>query len=176
MGRKALWIAAGMAAGITAILLPLTPVAAAPPTQDVRITNSTSSPVPVTGTVNVGGVASPVPVTGTVNVGTVTGPVSVVPAVAAATRSFGIPIQSLTMGSDYTFIDARYQMTLSSVTLWTRDLVEIAFSGPAPLVVTTDQPMAIPLTQPNVTGTSVKVSCLAAASGSCRFQFSMVGS
>jgi hypothetical protein len=161
MAKKSLWIAAGVAAGVASVFLPLSPVSAAPPTQNVAITNTA---------------ANPVPVTGTVDVGTVSGPISVVPAAPpVASRSYGIPIQSLTAGSSYEFTDARYAMKLSSVTVWSRELVEIAFSGPAPLVVTTDAPLAIPLTQPNQTAGSVKVTCLA-TSGSCRFQFWMLGS
>jgi hypothetical protein len=172
MGKKSLWIAAGVAAGVASIVFPLAPVGAAPPGQNVTVTNTAASPVPVTGTVNVAGT---VPVSGTVNVGSVTGPVPVVPSTPPATASFGIPIQSLTSGSNYTFIDAGYAMKMSSVTIWTRHLVQIAFSGPAPLVITTDEPLAIPLTQPNQTGNSVKVTCLDTTSN-CAFQFWMVGS
>lgn len=175
MGKKSLWVAAAVAAGAAAVVLPLAPVSAAPPSQNVTIANTAANAVPVTGTVNVGSVSGTVPVSGTVNVGSVTGPVPVVPSTPAASASYGIPVQSLTAGSNYTFIDARYAMKMTSVTLWTRDLVEFAFSGPAPLVVTTDAPLAIPLTQPNQTGNTVKVTCMATA-GSCHFQFWMVGS
>jgi hypothetical protein len=62
---------------------------------------------------------------------------------------------------------------MTSATIWTRDLIEVAFSGVAPLVVTTDAPVAIPLTQPNITSNAVKVTCLAATN--CHFTFWMVG-
>ncbi len=174
MGKKSLWIAAAVAAGAASVVLPLAPVGAAPPAQDAKIINTAANPVPVTGTVSVAGT---VPVSGTVTIGGTTAPLPVVPSTPAAGHSYGIPIQSLSSGATYTFIDARYAMKTSTVTLWTRALVQFSFpsaTGGEPLLLVTDAPLAVPLPQPFQTGSSVTVTCMSA--GGCQFQFSMVGS
>ena len=156
------------------------PAGAAPspqpqPAQPVTVTNTADSPVPVTGSTRVSNATSdPVPVAGSVNVGTVSGSVAVVPTVPPATQSAGIPVQSLTPGSDYTFLGANYAMASSFVTVWTSELISVDFGGQAPLVLTTDEPMALALTQPNLTGSGVKVTCLATVP--CRFSFHITGS
>jgi hypothetical protein len=91
----------------------------------------------------------------------------------AATSSFGIPIQSLTAGSDYTLIDARYAMKASSITVWAAHIVQFEFGGG--MTVVTDGPMSIPLAQPVTIGTTVKVTCRSTGP-SCYFQFWLVGS
>jgi hypothetical protein len=174
MGKKSLWIAAAVAAGVASVVLPLAPVGAAPPAQDVNIVNPATKPVPVTGTVNVAGT---VPVSGTVTIDGTSAPLPVVPTTPAAGHTYGIPLQSLSPQATYTFIDARYAMKASTITLWTRDLVQFSFSsatGGEPLLLMTDAPLAVPLPQPFQTGTSVTVTCL--SSTGCRFQFSLVGS
>ena len=173
MGKKSLWIAAGVAAGVASVMLPLAPVGAAPPAQDTRIVNTAANPVPVTGTV---GITGTVPVSGTVTIGGTSAPLAVVPSTPAAGHSYGIPLQSLTSGANYTFTDARYAMKASTITLWTRDLVGFSFpsaTGGEPLLILTDAPLAVPLPQPFQTDTSVTVTCMSASG--CRFQFSLVG-
>jgi hypothetical protein len=174
MGKKSLWIGAVVAAGVASVVLPLAPVGAAPPAQDTRIINTAADPVPVTGTV---GITGTVPVSGTVTIGGTSAPLAVVPSTPGAGHSYGIPLQSLTSGTTYTFIDARYSMKASTITLWTRDLVQFSFpsgTGGEPLLLMTDAPLAVPLPQPFQTGTSVAVTCM--STSGCRFQFSLVGS
>ena len=182
MGKKSLWIGAALAAAAVSVVLPLAPVGAAPPTGTVTVTNTAANPVPVTGTVNVGGpvtVGGTVSVGGTVNIGGTSAPLAVVPSTPAAGHSYGIPVQSLLAGDNYTFTDARYAMKMSTATVWASQLVQISFTsasaGADPLLVVTDGRLAIPLPQPFQTSSSVKVTCMA-TSGSCYFQFSMVGS
>jgi hypothetical protein len=59
------------------------------------------------------------------------------------------------------------------LTISTRDPIEVTFNGPAAVLIATNTPQAVPLTQ-RLQVDSVTVSCRASA-GSCFFRFFVVG-
>src|SRR5438094_8959731 len=146
--------------------------------QNVIVTNTPASPVPIAGTVAVSNLPGTQTVSATVNVGhlpatqVVSGTVNVgnFPANAtppAATQTFSIPVQSTLAGTNYTF--GGVFTTASLLTIVTHDPIEVTFNGPAPVLVGTSSPQTLALTQ-RVQVDSVNVACMA-SSGSCYFRF-----
>jgi hypothetical protein len=185
--RRVAWTGLAMAAFIAgSILGPSAAAAVTKAATDVFITNDATSPVPVTGTVNVGNLPATQAVSGTVNVGNlpatqaVSGTVNIgsMPAQAQAQVSGGLTQNGLTPASGSSQIFLPGPIKVTSIMFWSSQraiftIVSTAVGNGYQVVSANGAPFTQSFYNP-IESSSFIVSC-EGASGACTWLWAVAG-